>query len=235
MRFITGKVLALILTITFTTFLSSCSKSIHQAAYGGDINAVKVLIAEGADINALDEKGCTALAIAAQAGNFELVKILVESGADVNKPVTDNASAVASALSEITKMVNTEGALSYNPIFVDKNEISYYFSANGIDLTSYGFEYTNVLDEIYKSYEDIAGIYVYDTLSSEQLIDLSGTSALVAASIAGSLLHAKYLIDSGVAVTNLAETNYSSALEAAKRNKHTKIAEYLIQNGAIEI
>lgn len=43
---------------------------------------MRVLLLHGADVDALDEHGQTALMIAAQHGEFECVRLLLEAGAD---------------------------------------------------------------------------------------------------------------------------------------------------------
>ena len=51
------------------------------AARSGDADGVRVLIADGADVNAADANGDTALQAAAQRGDTTLVDILLEAGA----------------------------------------------------------------------------------------------------------------------------------------------------------
>lgn len=60
------------------------AKSLHQAAADGDIEQVKSLISKGADINAKDEDGDTALHIAIDHGRQDVVKPLLDKGADIN-------------------------------------------------------------------------------------------------------------------------------------------------------
>jgi ankyrin repeat protein len=54
------------------------------AAYASNIEVIKLLIANKADINKADRFNCTALFAALDRGNVEIVKLLVENGADVN-------------------------------------------------------------------------------------------------------------------------------------------------------
>ncbi|MGH9768621.1 MAG: ankyrin repeat domain-containing protein, partial [Blastocatellia bacterium] len=54
------------------------------AAKKGDLEAVKSLIAKGANVNARTNYGATALHFAADRGHLEVIKVLVEAGADVN-------------------------------------------------------------------------------------------------------------------------------------------------------
>jgi ankyrin repeat protein len=60
------------------------TKSLHQAAADGDVEQVKSLIEEGADINAKGERDNTPLCRAVKSGNMEVIQLLVKTGADVN-------------------------------------------------------------------------------------------------------------------------------------------------------
>jgi ankyrin repeat protein len=55
-----------------------------ESAEKGNVTAVKALLDKGADINAKDEGGWTALMVASFAGEAETVKFLLDEGADVN-------------------------------------------------------------------------------------------------------------------------------------------------------
>ena len=60
--------------------------SIHDAAWGGDIEAVKQHLAAGAEVNAKDEHGGTPLhrAVFFNSGQKEIVELLLANGAEVN-------------------------------------------------------------------------------------------------------------------------------------------------------
>ena len=62
----------------------SQSKLIIQAAEEGNIEAIKQRLAEGADANAKNNFGETALHKASAEGHREIVKLFVAKGADVN-------------------------------------------------------------------------------------------------------------------------------------------------------
>lgn len=53
-------------------------------AMRGNVEQVKSLVAQGADINATDSTGWTALMFAARDGHFEVVKLLLANGANIN-------------------------------------------------------------------------------------------------------------------------------------------------------
>ena len=58
--------------------------SIHDAAIGGNIEAVKKHLAAGANVNAKDMFGETPLYIAAGNSHKEIAELLIANGADVN-------------------------------------------------------------------------------------------------------------------------------------------------------
>jgi len=58
--------------------------SLHAVSYVGDFQRVEKLIADGAKVNAKDQKGQTALHYAAKAGQIAVCKLLITHGADVN-------------------------------------------------------------------------------------------------------------------------------------------------------
>ncbi len=57
---------------------------LHEAVDYGRLSLVKVLIAAGADLEALDYMGRTPLLVASDQGYLEIVKALIAAGADVN-------------------------------------------------------------------------------------------------------------------------------------------------------
>ena len=58
--------------------------SIRQAAWDGDIKAVKQHLAAGVDVDEMDLYGETSLHYAADKGHKEIVELLIANGADVN-------------------------------------------------------------------------------------------------------------------------------------------------------
>ena len=58
--------------------------TIHEAAYTGNIEAVKQHLAAGTDVNAKDTVGRTTLHYAAMNGHKEIAELLIGKGADVN-------------------------------------------------------------------------------------------------------------------------------------------------------
>jgi len=54
-----------------------------EAAAKGDLEVINFLLVNGADINAVDAKGRTALHFAASSGRVRIVKYLINKGADI--------------------------------------------------------------------------------------------------------------------------------------------------------
>ena len=54
-----------------------------------DTTLFKCLLQSGANVNAIDSKGNSALTYAAGIGNFEIIKYLIENGANVNAASPD--------------------------------------------------------------------------------------------------------------------------------------------------
>ncbi len=55
-----------------------------DAARQGEVETVRTLLAEGADVTATNHYGATALTYAADNGNIEILRLLISKGADVN-------------------------------------------------------------------------------------------------------------------------------------------------------
>jgi len=63
--------------------LADPAEDLLAAVRKGDASRVKVLLEQGADVNAKSPYGATALFFAADRGNMEIIRILIDHGADV--------------------------------------------------------------------------------------------------------------------------------------------------------
>ena len=88
--------------------------SLHQAAKDGNTEAVKLDLADGADVNAKDDKGRTPLHNVAEEGHKEIAELFIAAGADVNAKNnlggTPLHEAAASGHKEIVEVLITKGA-----------------------------------------------------------------------------------------------------------------------------
>ena len=97
--------------------MKNINEQLFKAVELNEIKEVKRLIEEGANVNAVDEDGMTALYWASRWGYSEIVKMLIEKGADVNvvdEYFRETALHKAShyGYSKIVKMLIEVGALS---------------------------------------------------------------------------------------------------------------------------
>lgn len=119
----------LILLLSIAVF--SCSRSsrndLHHAAAKGDLNVLKRLVANGADVNSRDERGRTPLHYATNEHRADVMKFLLDNGADANAkdldgdtPLHDAATAadpnIAQLLLEHGADPNIRGSTGETPL-----------------------------------------------------------------------------------------------------------------------
>jgi hypothetical protein len=80
-------ILLLLQLIPLNINAQNINEELIFAARKSNVEAVKTLLAKGADVNAKTEYGATPLFFACDRGNVEIVKLLLDAGADVN--ITD--------------------------------------------------------------------------------------------------------------------------------------------------
>ncbi len=74
------------------------STELFNSALAGDLAHVRSLLQSGADCNASNEEGATALMAAAGIGRLDIVEVLIESGANVNAADTRGWTALMKAI-----------------------------------------------------------------------------------------------------------------------------------------
>jgi hypothetical protein len=95
--------------------LADLGEDLLTAVRKGDAARVKVLLEQGADVNAKSPYGATGLFFAADRGNMEIIRILIDHGADVKvKDTFYGASAVTWAAmkshADVIKLLLSKGA-----------------------------------------------------------------------------------------------------------------------------
>src|SRR5215831_1664728 len=67
-----------------TPITSSATRDLWKIAETGEVGQLIELLARGADVNASNDAGATALMLAAYHGRLEMVRALTDHGADLN-------------------------------------------------------------------------------------------------------------------------------------------------------
>ena len=78
------------------------------AAFWGYLDIARLLVEKGADVDARDDTGVTALMNAAWDQRLELVEFLIEKGADVNARDQDGKTALMWTVTRCHKYHDTE-------------------------------------------------------------------------------------------------------------------------------
>ena len=94
---------ALLLSCFLFLFVNSCTpltEILLKAAQNGDISKVEKLLSKGAEINAKDIDGRTALILATEEGHTDVVKMLIYKGAEVNAKDKGGGTALMYAASK---------------------------------------------------------------------------------------------------------------------------------------
>jgi ankyrin repeat protein len=90
------------------------SMALHTAIAQEDLQEVKRLLEQGAEVNGSDEEGLTPLHFAVFTGNLQIIKLLLEHGADMYVKQYDGCTPVHFAAlegnKEVLKLLETYGA-----------------------------------------------------------------------------------------------------------------------------
>jgi len=159
-------------------------KMLMQSAESGDYAEVKRLIEEGADVNAKDNNGWTALMIASEAGKEEIANWLIEAGADVSAQDNDGFTAFMIALfsghREMTQLLlpvgfqygNDQALIHIYSGAVFEQTIGDWQIFNVTKYDDIGKDVSVSYSDMGESYYITASIYVYPTKAGVTSADL---------------------------------------------------------------
>lgn len=219
-RFLTvGMLLSLaVVMMQKPALASSSAMSLQSAAAQGDTAELRQLLANGADLEARDGQGRTALMRATRANHVQAATLLIEAGADVNAKDNIEDSPYLYA-----------GAQGLNDILL-------LTLAHGADLQStnrYGG--TALIPAAEKGHADTVSILLDAGVAVDHVNRLGWTALLEAIVLSnGGPVHqdiVKRLIDGGANV-NLADDKGVTPLQHAERRGYNEIAALLLAAGA---
>ena len=184
-------------------------------SYNQNIEIFNYLIENGADISAVDNRGCNVLMYSMLNPNINIAKRLIELGADVHsRTPNENENILMIALKNGANLEKVEYLLSLG---IDINEKSNYGSP-AIGYAASHNPYVEVLDFLIKKGADINFVPDYAPKSN----------LLIAAAENKNVEIIKYLIGKGLEINARSRTGNTPLLEAAS-NPNLDVFYYLLQ------
>ncbi len=214
--------------------------ALESSSWGGHINIVEYLIANGADVNFVsgsdleDKYGRTPLISAVNSEQLEIVKYLIDNDADVNGVGTENYTALAIAKNlKMVKLLVDNGA-NVNLINMYKPALISAVESNNIEIVEYllnkGADVNIKVDNNYSAISYPNNIEIVKILVSKgadvNFKNSYNSTPLMWATNKGDLAIVKYLINNGADI-NLQNDDGSKAIDIAIANGHKKIVKYL--------
>ena len=199
----------------------SASTLLLYFARTGDARNVRCLLDNGADVNAANSAGVTALMSAAGAGRAEVVRVLLEKGAEVNAVAQDGTTAQILASrnghADIVRLLTGRGARTADGSPCDTRTSE---SMPIPLLYSAGFGDTKNLTCLLDNGANV------NTIN-----DQTGSTALMVAARAGNTNAVRLLIERGADV-NAVDKEGNTALKNAVRIGYANVVRVLLEKGA---
>ncbi len=216
------------------TRVNAQGDDLNNAAMNGDLPRVKTLLAKGADINAKDSNGATALIVASLYGNLEVVRELLSKGADINAKDHDGMTALM--LASITGHVDVVQVLLAKGADVETKEND---GATALILASEN-GFTEVVKALLAKGADVNARLTTKMVATggppignlvPMRVTKDGRTALMLASGSGYLEVVKALLAKGANV-NAKAYDGTTALDAATAGGHADVRALLLKAGA---
>ena len=221
---------------------------LQDAAAQGNTEIVKVLLENGADVNAQGGKYRNALQAAAIQGKTDIVKVLLENGADINAQGGGYGNALQAAAvrgkTDIVKVllengadINAQGGVYGNALqavaIQGKTDIVKVLLENGADVNAQGGVYGNALQAAAAVWvnTDMVKVLLENGADVNAQGGVYGNALQAAAAVWGNTDMVKVLLENGADV-NAQGGDYGNALQAAVVRGNTDMVKVLLENGA---
>ncbi len=207
---------------------------ILEAAANGNLTEIKTLLDNGADVNAADKNGVTALMLASADGYQDIVELLLARGADISVKNANGETALQLTFySEIKAMLRnhsqpaTPATLCYAARVGDLAAGANCLT-RGVEVNSKEYQgMTALIEASQEGNTDIVELLLAKGADIDAKTDY-GLTALIAASQAGRRDVVKVLLEKGAEV-NAKNTYGDSALSVASGQGYEEIVEMLRQ------
>jgi len=216
-RLTLGAVLLCICLSSPPAGVAQANDDLHNAVADGDIDRVRALIDKGADVNARDGTGQTALMIAASRNQVEILKVLLQKGADVNEKATGATPAWMNGWTALMCAAN-HGNCDAVRVLLDGGANPRVTADDG----------STVLVQATGCRDDILGALHRTGADSDVKND---PGALASAALTGDMSAVRSLLDKGADV-NAKWREGGTALMAAAVIGHADVMRVLLERGA---
>lgn len=221
--------------------------ALQWAAYMDQLDVIKVLIENRANVNIRSRDRVTPLYWAVRRGNINAAKILIENGADVNiKLIHGEAILHSPGTLETARLLVDNGAnvnakddygrtplhiIAGNPPSIIQRVL---FWKNGGSARTWETDFEKYRGDAEKVAAEIAELLIKNGADVNAKRTDDGATALILAAQEGRTEVVKLLLDKGADVNAKRTTNGETALGAAKRTGHIDIVRLLEKAGAKE-
>jgi ankyrin repeat protein len=240
------KIIPFILMVISLWAFTGCEEKFPQpddalleAAARSDLIEVKNLLEIGADVNAKDKSGITALMFASADGNKDLAALLLAKGADVDAKNNNGETALdLTGYEDIKALLRQYGHstapadLIYAARIGDLPTVKNYL-AQGVDVNTRGSEgLTALIDAAQEGKQDVVVLLLSRSADINAKTDY-GLTALIGASRYGHLEIVELLLSKGAKV-NIKDNYGNTALSVATDQGYRDIVKLLLKNGGHE-
>jgi len=239
-RAVLAVALAALLGAAPTTLLAqqrsadTSASALHWAAYRNDLDAVKRLLAEGADPNAVNRFGVTPLHEAATIGNAAMLEALLDAGGDANAAFGEGETVLMTAArAGDTASVKTLLAHGGKPDATEnwhgQTALMWAALENHADIVQLLIDAGAEVGRASTKHDWVKISYSEGNVPKTR--DLGGLTAVQFAAREGSLESVERLLAAG-ADPNAAEPMYQlTPLQLAILNGHYTLAKWLVEHG----
>jgi len=233
-----------------TSAKESLNNQLVEASNMGNLEQVKSLIKQGADINFKSNAGITALMKASQGGDLEIVKLLIKSGADIHIKNKRGQTALTWTAGfgrlEVAKFLIKSGAdvkdysayMALQFAIFDKNtKYVKLLVDGGVDVNTIPDDesFTPLMKASQKGYFDIVKILV-SAGADVNVKDKYGQTALILTASWPTgfdrLDIVKLLIEAGADVNIKNNYGYTALMRESSDYANMHIIRYLVKSGA---
>jgi ankyrin repeat protein len=210
------------------------ASALHWAAYRNDLAAVKRLLGEGADPNAVNRFGVTPLHEAATVGNAALLEALLEAGGDANAAFGEGETVLMTAAragdaASVKTLLAHGGKPDATESWHGQTALMWAAIENHADVVQLLIDAGAEVDRASAKHDWVKISYSEGNVPKTR--DLGGLTALQFAAREGSLEAVEKLLAAG-ADANAAEPMYQlTPLQLAILNGHYTLAKRLIERG----